>query len=140
MKVPAISQMNNINHKKTNSTNKTYNQSFKGYVNGKFFRDEIILEAKEALKNPNWKDKFLNSKRSLGETLATWHEREGANDIAGRVLMGIFSLGITEVTWGLAYRAMDVMDNNTINKKIKEIEECMKNLRTPNNGATGIEE
>ena len=43
--------------------------------------------------------------------------------------MGIFTLGLTEVTWGLAQAAMDASDNNDIDKKIEEIEDCMNNLR-----------
>ena len=96
-------------------------------MNGKYYADEIIMEAKKALKNPNWRNKFIAQKKSLGESLANWHNREG-NELAGRVLMGIFTLGLTEVTWGLANAAMDASDNKLIDKKIKQIEECMEDL------------
>ena len=43
----------------TSVINKNHNaKSFKGSVNGKIYEDWIIKEAKEALDNPNWKDKF----------------------------------------------------------------------------------
>ena len=113
--------------------NNKSNQNFKGYVNGKYYEDEIIREAKKALKNPEWRDKFLNAKRTIGESFATWHKREG-DDLAGRILMGIFTLGLTEITWGLAQVAMDADDNKHIDRKIKKIEECMEDL---GDGGTG---
>ena len=119
MKIGAIA-----NYHYSNSTNK----SFKGYVNGKYFADEIIKEAKLALKNPDWKNAFIAKKRSLGESFATWHNRQGSNDIAGRVLMGVFTLGLSEVTWGIAQAALDATDNKQIDETIKEIEECMEEL------------
>ena len=82
---------------------------------------------KEAFKNPNWRKKFMQAKRTVGESFATWHEREG-NDLAGRVLMGIFTLGLTEITWGLAQTAMDAMDNKSIDRQVKEIEQCIEDL------------
>ena len=126
MKINKISFDNNVYQKANQTNNKP---AFKGLVNGKFYRDEIINEAKKALRNPEWKDKFLNQKISLGETLATWHKREGANDIVGRVLMGIFTLGLTEITWGLTNRILDVWDNKDIDKTIIEIENCIEDLK-----------
>ena len=129
MKLTPISEVNNINQAKNNYSNNKTSKTFKGYVNGKYFRDEVISEAKKALKNPNWREKFLAQKKSLGDTLSTWHKREGSNDIAGRVIMGIMTLGITEVTWGLANRAMDASENKGIDNFIREVEDCMDNLR-----------
>ena len=130
MKINKISFDNNV-YQKANQTNNR--PTFKGHVNGKFYRDEIINEAKKALKNPKWKEELLNQKRSLGETLATWHTREGSNDIVGRVLMGIVTLGLTEITWGLVHRALDVSDNKDIDKHIEELENCIDDLGKENN-------
>ena len=127
MKISPVAS-NNI----TNKTNKLCNKSFQGYVNGKFYKDEVIAEAKKALNNPDWKNKLLARKRTIGESLATWHQREGANDIVPRILMGIFTLGITEVTWGLTQIAMDKFDNKSIDKHIKEIEDCLDDLGSDN--------
>lgn len=123
----------------SNQQNKTRNQNFCGYVNGKFYRDEVINEARNALKNPEWKEKIIARKRTLGETLSTWHEREGSNDLATRILMGIFTLGLTELTWGAAHRIMDASDNKEIDNLIKEIEECIVDLENDDNSQSGIE-
>ena len=117
-----------INNHKLNQSNKNSRQSFQGFVNGNYYKDEVIQEAKKALNNPNWKEKFLARKKTLGETLSTWHEREGSSDLTSRVLMGIFTLGISEVTWGLANRAMDVSDNREIDLFIEEVENCIDDL------------
>lgn len=133
MKINKINFDNSV-YQNSGKINKNNKPSFQGYVNGKFFKDEIIKEAQSALKNPDWKNKLLTQKISLGETLATWHKREGSNDIVGRVLMGIFTLGLTEVTWGLAHAAMDASDNKKIDNHIKEIEDCIENLKSPPKG------
>lgn len=125
MKINAINSFdNNTNYQKKNL------KTFQGYINGKFYRDEVILEAKKALNNPDWKSKLIANKRTLGESLATWHQREGSNDIAGRILMGIFTLGLTEVTWGLTQAALDASDNRSIDKMIKEVEDCLETLES----------
>lgn len=124
MKINQVSNSDNKVYQNINS----YNKTFKGIVNGKYYKDEIIMEAKKALKNPNWRDKFLTSKKTIEESLSTWHKREGNNNIGARVLMGIFTLGLTEITWGLAQVAQDASDNSDIDKKIEEIENCMEDL------------
>ena len=126
MKINPITNSSNFNYP-LNQTNNA-NKSFKGIVNGKYYRDEVIREAKKALFNPNWRDKFYARKRDVGETLATWHRREGSNDLATRIFMGVATLGLTEVTWGLAHLADDASENRSIDKFIKEVEECMEDL------------
>ena len=122
-------KINQITNRDNRSYRTNYHQkTFKGIVNGKYFSEEVIAEAKKALNNPHWRDKFLARKRTINESLSTWHEREGSNDLTGRILMGIFTLGISEITWGLAQTAMDASDNKSIDDFIKQVEECMKNL------------
>ena len=75
MKINQILNYNNNNYHNTNHRK----NNFKGYVNGNYYRDEIIMEAKKALNNPNWKEKFLASKTSLGESFSTWHKRSRKN-------------------------------------------------------------
>ena len=57
MRIQRIENNNVMNNKNT--------KSFKGYVNGKYYEDWIIREAKETMHNPNWKDKFLKKKKLL---------------------------------------------------------------------------
>lgn len=132
MRINQISSFNSNVYQKTHPNN----TSFKGIVNGRYYRDEIIEAAKKALKDPNWKDRMLAKKRTLEESFATWHKRGGDNDLAGRVLMGIFTLGITEVTWGLSQAAMDAQDNHQIDKDIEEIERCIDDLGGGGNGGS----
>ena len=42
--------------------------------------------------------------------------------------MGICTLGITEITWGMAYRVMDARKNKRIDKLIKDVEDCINDL------------
>ena len=125
MKVNAVSNIGASSIYGGESKRKT----FKGYVNGNYYSDEIIKKAKKALFDSNWKEKILAKKRTLKDSFSSWHNRSGQNDIAGRVLMGVFTLGLTEVTWGLTQAAMDAMDNDNIDKEIEEIERCIEDLR-----------
>ena len=117
------------NYPKTALSKKTNNNSFQGYVNGKFFEDKIISEAKRALKNPKWKEELLSRKRDFAESITTWHQREGQNDIASRVIMGVMTLGLTEISWGLITRVSDIVENKEIDEKIKNIEDCIEQLK-----------
>ena len=57
MRIQRIENNNVLNNKNT--------MSFKGSANGKYYEDWIIKEAKEAMHNPNWKDKFLKKKKEM---------------------------------------------------------------------------
>ena len=89
----------------TSVINKNRNaKSFKGSVNGKIYEDWIIKEAKEALGNPNWKDKFLKRKKTVSDSLKTWQDTLDTGgeeeNIATRVILGVCSLGISEIGFG----------------------------------------
>ena len=67
-------------------------------------------------------------KTSVGETLATWHDRDSAG-LPARVIGAICSLGLTELGFGLICTLEDQADNKMIDKKISEIEDCIEEFR-----------
>ena len=131
MRVVSITKTDINKYQKTVHAEKNDKKTFKGSVNGNFYTDEVIKEAKEAFKNPNWRKKFMQAKKTVSESFSNWHEREG-NDLTGRILMGIFTLGVSEITWGLAHTAMDAMDNKSIDRHVQEIERCIEDLKKSN--------
>lgn len=105
-------------------------KSFKGYVNGHYYSDEVILRAKEALNNPNWKNDLLKMKSSVINEVATWHE--GLENQGGgltRVLIGILSFGASEVLMDSAVALGTTISNASINKRINDIAKCLDDLR-----------
>ena len=113
-------------------------QSFKGFVNGKYYEDWIIKEAKEAFDNPKWRNKFLKNKKTVTESLKTWQDTldtgGDAENKVTRVLMGIFSLGATEVGYGALGIIEDQQKNKEIDRNIEKIEDCMVDLNKEKTG------
>ncbi len=129
MRVQKISIVNNITQQKNITTN-NMSLNFKGKVNGKEYEDWIIKEAKEALDNPKWRNEFLKQKQTVSEAISNWHETlDTEAPKTTRVLMGIFSLGVTEVGYGLLNIAETRQENKQIDKKIEHIEDCMIDLQ-----------
>ena len=129
MKIQTIENSNDsYYHKNSFSKNSKRNPNFRGIVNGRYFENEIIKEAKEAFSNPNWKRKFLEMKTSVGETLSTWHDRDNAG-IGGRIIGAICSFGLTEIGFGLVCTLQDQADNKMIDKKIEAIEDCIEEFK-----------
>lgn len=126
MKLYAISSSNDFSNK-SNSKSISANNSFKGYVNGKFYRDEIIQKAKKALDNPEILKAF--KQKSLLDTYKTWHEGNMATSKGERIALAIFTLGISEVSWTFFGRLNDIMENKDKQKDLDEILSCMKDLK-----------
>ena len=117
----------------TSVINKNHNaKSFKGSVNGKIYEDWIIKEAKEALDNPNWKDKFLKRKKTVSDSLKTWQDTLDTGgeeeNIATRVILGVCSLGISEIGFGALGILEDRDENKRIDKTINKIRDCIEDL------------
>lgn len=121
MKVQRID--NTRNYKNNNKL------AFQGTVNGKYYEDWVIAKAKATMHNSNWKDEFLKRKKNVTQTLEQWHENL---DVEGpkttRVLMGIMSLGVTEVGYGLLSLFERKQDNEEIAREIEEISNCIADL------------
>ena len=114
----------------TSVINKNSNaKSFKGYVNGKYYEDWIIKEAKEAIHNPKWQDKFLEKKKSVSQSLKTWQDTLDTGgeeeNIATRVFLGVCSLGISEIGFGALGILEDRDENKRIDKTISTIKDCI---------------
>ena len=123
-----IQKITNNNYQTVKNAN-----SFKGVVNGKHYEDEIINEAKKALNNPAWKDKFVQQKKTASEAISSWHDSLDAGghseNIAARVALGVCSLGLTEVGFGALEVFETRQENKRIDKKIDNIKDCMDDLR-----------
>ena len=128
MKIQHIEHSIYRNYQKSNNNQSNKSITFKGWVNGRYFENEIIKEAKEAFNNPNWKNNFLKMKTSIAETLTTWHDRDQAG-IGGRIIGAICSLGLTEIGVGIVCTLEDQAENKRIDEKIEKIEECIEEIK-----------
>lgn len=116
----------------SNIINKNNMQTFKGFANGRYYDDWIIKEAKEAMNNPDWKDKFIQKKKTVSDSLKTWQDTldtGGENEnMATRVILGICSLGISEIGFGALGILEDKNENKRIDETINKIRNCMDDL------------
>lgn len=128
MKIQPIINANNVNYQNKKVGKNTNQPSFQGWVNGSYYKDEIIKEAKAAFDNPNWRDKFIAKKKSIGESLSTWHENDSAG-LPARIICGICSFGLTEIGFGTICTLEDQAENRRIDKMIKEIRDCIEDMR-----------
>ncbi len=116
----------------SNIINKNNMQTFKGFANGRYYDDWIIKEAKEAMNNPDWKDKFIQKKKTVSDSLKTWQDTldtGGENEnMATRVILGICSLGISEIGFGALGILEDKNENKRIDETINKIRNCMEDL------------
>ena len=107
-------------------------QTFKGFANGRYYDDWIIKEAKEAMNNPDWKDKFIQKKKTVSDSLKTWQDTldtGGENEnMATRVILGICSLGISEIGFGALGILEDKNENKRIDETINKIRNSMEDL------------
>ena len=121
----------------TNYQTKNNTQNFKGTVNGKYYEDWIIKEAKDAFDNPKWRNKFLKNKKTVTESLKTWQNSLDAGDETEnkvtRALMGVFSLGVTEIGYGTLGIIEDQQKNKQIDKNKETKEDCMVDLKKEKN-------
>ena len=124
MRIQRIDNNNVLNNKNT--------KSFKGSANGKYYEEWIIKEAKEAMHNPNWKDKFLKKKKTVSDSLKTWQDTLDTGgeeeNIATRVILGVCSLGISEIGFGALGILEDRDENKRIDKTINKIRDCIEDL------------
>lgn len=131
MKIQQIGNSNGVNYLRTKKdVFSNSSMTFKGYVNGNYYKDSVIKIAKEALRNPNWKREFLERKELNKKNIYKWHEGLfDDNETANRILGAIFSLGLSELFFTGLFTANCVVDNALIEKKINEIERCIDDLR-----------
>ncbi len=118
-------RIENVRLINTNYVSKS--SSFKGYVNGHYYADSIIEEAKKALNNPHWKDELLQKKVSVGKAISSWHNNDSAG-LPARILFGIASMGLTEVGFGIMSSLDAIRDNEEIDDMIHKIEQCMRDF------------
>lgn len=106
--------------------------TFKGYVNGKFYKDGIISKAEKALEDPEVLKSF--KQKTFIDTYTSWHKEGALADGKGsRIAIAILTLGLSEISWTLFARVEDLIDNASKRKELDEILSCMKDLKTKNN-------
>ena len=110
----------------TNFHSTNANKAFKGYINGKYYRDEIIEKARQAMKNSNWEKEMLSKKAKLSD----YFEIEDLHPVQ-RVAAAVVSFGTTELLAAFATIA-DVLSDNT-EKDIEEIKNCIIDIYRSNN-------
>ena len=129
MKIQAVTNFNSSQMQKNNMPFKT--TTFKGYVNGKFYKDEIIQMAKKFKNKPNWEAELRKGKQTLGEALSSWHHNIAPSDSKPNVFrffMGIYTLGISEILMGGITTVETAISNNKIENDIDDIANCIKDL------------
>ena len=128
MKLSAINviRATNSNYGKRNTKTEQNEKSFKGYVNGKYYKDEIIKIAEKALEDPKILKQF--KRKNFFETYTTWHDGNMADSIGERVFLGIFTLGISEISWTFFARLNDIIENHDNKKNLDEVLKCMKDI------------
>ena len=129
MKIQKIAQYNGANSQK-----KYIKPNFQGFVNGNYYRDEIIALAKKYRYNPHWKEELRKGKESIEHAIENWHHDVtwgdgGEYDKTNRTLLGIFSLGISEVLMNTTYGISAALKNKKIENMINEIAKCIDDLR-----------
>lgn len=113
----------------TNYQTKNNTQNFKGYVNGKYYADHIIAEAKKAMHNPNWQKEMRNEYKEYFKGYATWHE--GIKDQGGsttRAIAGILTLGASEVLVAGTATIGAAANRIGVEQRISEIKDCIIEL------------
>lgn len=122
MKVNAIANVQSYNNKKQ--------PSFNAYVNGKYYADEVVKIAKKAKTDNTWKNKLMERKANYIDEFFNWHKAiEDQGGAKTRVLAGILTLGLSEVMMGTFTTIGTVIDNNQLEKMIKDVEDCIIDLQ-----------
>jgi len=117
------------NYQTKNYQTKNNTQSFRGFVNGKYYTDHVISEAKKAMRNPNWQKEIRNEYKEYLKGYVTWHE--GIKDQVGattRALAGILTLGASEVLVAGTAAAAAAANRIGVEKRINEIKDCIIDL------------
>lgn len=130
MRVSGIQSTNYFNYSKP--------QSFKGYVNGNYYKDSIIEQAREALKNPKWKEELRRGKQSIETAVKEWHYEycspgQGDEKLQ-RIFSGIFTFGLSEVIMGSVAAIETATNNKYIEDTIDEVSRCLADLHHDPNG------
>lgn len=124
MKINAISASSSLSNNKSKNT--LLDNTFKGYVNGKFYKDEIIEKAKQAVKKPEILKNYKH--KSLLDTYLTWHKGNMAHSTGERVTLAVLTLGLSEISWTFFARLGDLEENATNKKEFEDIISCMQDL------------
>ena len=122
---------------KIDCTNKYPNRnstSFQGIVNGHYYKDEIIALAKKYRYSSNWKEELRKGKESIEHAINNWHREVnwgdgGEYDTTNRTMLGIFTLGISEVIMGAGSSISAALNNKKIENMINEIAKCIDDLK-----------
>lgn len=103
--------------------------SFQGYVNGNYYKDEIIELAKKYRFSSTWKDELRKGKESVEHAISNWHhEYADDEDGIGRAITAVTSFGLSELIMDTATGVGAAVKNRKIEKMINEIAKCMDDL------------
>ena len=135
MKIESIKSIGSTYYgtKSNHSFNK--NLSFQGYVNGSFYKDEIITLAKKYQNSSNWKSELRQGKQSVADAIKTWHHdvtwgstNDETEETMSRVCLGVFTFGIAEALMDLGYGISAAVNNKKIENIINEVAKCIDDL------------
>ena len=129
MKIQRIEYLNN------NNISNNHSKTFKGFVNGNYYKDEIIELAKKYRYSSTWKDDLRKNKETIEHAIANWHDDvvwgagDGEYNKTNRVFLGCFTLGLSEVLMGASSGISAAIKNKKIESMISEIAKCIDDLR-----------
>lgn len=129
MRIQSITNVSNANYQAKKVGKNNIQPSFQGYVNGNYYKDEIIALAKKYRYSSTWKDELRRMKSDVVNDVATWHE--AIKDQGGaltRGLCALLSFGASEVLVGGMAATAGIINNVSIEKQINEIAKCMDDL------------
>lgn len=111
---------------------KSNHVSFNGYINGNYYKDDIIALAKKYRYSSDWKQELRTGKETIDHAIENWHNEYGPGSSddckAARIITGITSLGLSEVLMGTAVGIGAAVKNRKIEKMINEIAKCIDDL------------
>lgn len=124
-----------INSKNTYYQTLEYNSnpSFQGYINGNYYKDEIISLAKNYRNNSSWKEELRKNKVSLPNAISNWHNNISWSDEKGspktnRFFLAFITAGLGEIIAGIGLGISSIIKNYKIEKEINKIDKCLKDL------------
>lgn len=130
MRIQSITNVSNTNYQVKKVGKNNIQPSFQGYVNGNYYKDEIIALAKKYRYSSTWKDELRKGKESIKHAISNWHN-EYANDEdgIGRTITAVTSFGLSELIMNTATGVGAAVKNRKIEKMINEIAKCIDDLR-----------
>lgn len=127
IKIQAITNVNNASYQNKKVNNNINRPTFQGWVNGNYYKDEIIELAKKYRFSSTWKSEMREGKESIDHAIANWHGG-GEDDTACRVITAITSFGLSELIMDTASGIGAAVNNKKIENMINEITKCIDDL------------